>query len=159
MEEGWHAARQLRGLVAHELGHLAHMTWRGEWEEFAESERAPLFLLYSEGFAVRCEEAILGAAGHLAQDEEWSAWCETHRAVLAAEFLRRLDSGQGVRDFFGSWREIQGHRQTGYFLGRAFIRDLERGQTLGDVACMPAPGVRALAHRFLARTARGASSA
>lgn len=158
-EEGWHTTVRLRGLVAHELGHLAHMAWRGEWEEFAAHERDPLFLLYSEGFAMRCEEAILGAAGHLVQDEEWSAWCEAHRATLAAEFLRRLDAGQGVCDFFGSWREVQGHGQTGYFLGRAFIRDLERGQTLRAVARVPATGVRALARRFLVHTARDASSA
>ncbi|MGB9593388.1 MAG: hypothetical protein ACPL7R_04540, partial [Anaerolineae bacterium] len=74
-EEGWHTRERLEGLVAHELGHLAHMAWRGEWDEFAANETDPLFLLYSEGFAVRCEEAILGSVGHLARDGEWRAWC------------------------------------------------------------------------------------
>ncbi|MDH7490074.1 MAG: hypothetical protein QHH80_11275 [Anaerolineae bacterium] len=130
-------------------GHLAHMAWRGEWEEFAEHERDPLFLLYSEGFAVRCEEAILGSAGHLAQAAEWLAWCAAHHAVLAAEFLRRLDNGEAVRDFFGSWHDVQGHSQTGYYLGRELVGDLGRGRTLRDVACLSPGEVCKAARAFL----------
>ncbi|GAB4405565.1 MAG: hypothetical protein Kow00123_17800 [Anaerolineales bacterium] len=148
-EEGWHTRERLEGLVAHELGHLAHMAWRGEWEEFAEHERDPLFLLYSEGFAVRCEEAILGGAGHLAQDGEWLAWCAAHRQTLAAEFLRRVENGEAVRDFFGSWYEAQGHSQTGYYLGRELVGDLGRGRALRDVARMSVGEVRKAARAFL----------
>lgn len=148
-EERWHTRERLEGLVAHELGHLAHMAWRGEWEAFAEHERDPLFLLYSEGFAVRCEEAILGGAGHLGQDEQWLAWCAAHRAMLAAEFLRRVEAGEAVRDFFGSWYEVQGQSQTGYYLGDEFVRHLERGRALRDVACLPLEHVREAARAFL----------
>ncbi len=148
-EERWHTPERLRGLVAHELGHLAHMAWRGEWEGFEARERDPLCLLYSEGFALRCEEVILGGAGRLAQDADWLAWCSAHRAVLAAKFLRRADCGGDVRDFFGSWYEIQGHSQTGYYLGREFIAGLERGRTLRDVACMPWERVAEAARAFL----------
>lgn len=148
-EEGWHTRERLEGLVAHELGHLAHMAWRGEWEEFAAHERDPLFLLYSEGFAMRCEEVILGSAGHLEQDREWLAWCAAHLGTLAAEFLRRVEAGETVRDFFGSWHEIQGRSQTGYYLGRQFVRDLEQGRALRDVACLPAEQVREAARTFL----------
>lgn len=73
------------------------------WDDFL---RFWLFLLYSEGFAVRREEAILGSAGHLAQDDEWRAWCATHRGMLAAELVRRVDAGESARDFFGSWHEV-----------------------------------------------------
>lgn len=148
-EERWHTPERLRGLVAHELGHLAHMAWRGEWEAFEARERDPLCLLYSEGFAVWCEEVILGGAGHLAQDADWLAWCSAHRAALAAEFLRRADGGGDARDFFGSWHEIQERSQTGYYLGREFIASLERGRTLREVACMPWERVAEAARAFL----------
>ena len=58
-EQKWHVKNKLKGLVAHEIGHLAHMKWRNEWETFEKSEQDPLFLLYSEGFAQRCEHVIL----------------------------------------------------------------------------------------------------
>lgn len=148
-EEGWHTRERLEGLVAHELGHLAHMAWRGEWEEFAACERDPLFLLYSEGFAMRCEEAILGSAGHLEQDGEWLAWCFAHRAMLAAEFLRRVEAGETARDFFGSWHEIQGRSQTGYYLGREMVRRMQQGRALRDVARLPPEQVREAALAFL----------
>ncbi len=149
-EEGWHTPDRLQGLVAHELGHLAHMAWRREWEEFAAHERDPLFLLYSEGFAVRCEEAILSGMGHLQQDAGLRTWCEAHRTMLAAEFLRRVEAGESVRDFFGSWHAVQGHSQTGYYLGREFVRYLEHGRAIRDVARLPPERIGELAAAFLA---------
>lgn len=148
-EERWHTQERLEGLVAHELGHLAHMAWRDEWEAFAEHERDPLFLLYSEGFAMRCEEAILGGAGHLAQDGEWLAWCATQHSVLAAEFLRRVETGESVREFFGSWCAVHEHSQAGYYLGRELVRCLGQGRALRDVACLSPQEVREAAREFL----------
>jgi hypothetical protein len=155
-EEGWHSRERLEGLVAHELGHLTHMAWRDEWAQFAENERQPMFLLYSEGFAGRCEEAILPEnAGHLDRDGEWQPWCTANQAWLAAEFLRREEAGEPARDFFGSWYEIRGHSQTGYYLGREFIRWLERGRALREVATLIPNDVAALAREFLCLAAQG----
>lgn len=154
-EEGWHTRVRLQGLVAHELGHLTHMAWRDEWARFAENERQPMFLLYSEGFAGRCEEVILlDDAGHLDMDEEWQSWCKVNQGWLAAEFLRRMDAGDPMSDFFGSWYGIRDHSQTGYFLGREFIRWLESGRTLRDVAVLSPSDMAVLAREFLCRAAQ-----
>ena len=35
-EEEWHTKTKIRRLIFHELGHIYHMVWRDEWEEFEE---------------------------------------------------------------------------------------------------------------------------
>jgi hypothetical protein len=136
-EEKWHAKNRLQGLLCHEMGHLAHMKWRQEWKPFEKAEENPLFRLYSEGFAQRCEHVILGKeTWHLAPGKEWLHWCEQHKGWLASEFLGRLEKHASVKDFFGSWFSIQGRKQTGYFLGHAFIRDLEKTRDLREIALL-----------------------
>jgi hypothetical protein len=149
-ESGWHTKERLQGLVSHEIGHLAHMAWRKEWERFEGAEQNPLFQLYSEGFAQRCEHLILGReAWHQAQAEGWINWCETHRGWLAQEFLKRLEHHSSVRDFFGSWFDIQGRKETGYFLGHEFIRNLEKSFTVREIALLDEKEVQERAIKFL----------
>jgi len=149
-EEKWHTKNKLEGLISHEIGHLAHMKWRNEWEKFEKAEQDPLFQLYSEGFAQRCEHKILGReTWHMAQDKEWLVWCEQNKSWLAKEFLRRLEKQVSVNDFFGSWFNIQGRKQTGYFLGHAFIRELEKTYGLKEIALFNAEKVRALGIQYL----------
>lgn len=137
-ECGWSEPPALPGLVAHEIGHLAHHHWRrqvglqlgcGSWWQ-----------LYEEGFAQRCEHVILGAdTWHPSSGDsgdDWLEWCQSHRAWLAAEFLRRVDADQSVRSFFGSWFDIRGHKQCGYFLGHEVIRELESGANLEEIALL-----------------------
>jgi hypothetical protein len=124
-ELGWHTPDRLEGLIAHELGHLVHEAWREE--ELEPLEDDPWFLLCSEGFAQRLEHIILGRESwHQAQGEGWLRWCKEHRAELARAYLEKAEKGGSVSEFFGSWFEFQGKRQTGYFLGHEFIRWLER---------------------------------
>jgi len=142
-EQKWHTKNKLKGLVAHEIGHLVHMKWRNEWETFEKSERDPLFLLYSEGFAQRCEHVILGReTWHMAQNKEWLSWCRQHTGLLAKEFLTRIEKQTSVNDFFGSWFNFQGKTQTGYFLGHAFICELEKANSLRDIALFDVEEVR-----------------
>ena len=149
-ECGWQSQDRLRGLTAHELGHLTHIAWRNAWDGFEEAERDPLFRLYAEGFAQRCEHLILGdETWHEVQDEGWLPWCEEHEAWLAREYLRRMESGESVRDFFGSWFEIQGRKQTGRFLGHEFIHWLEREHSLQEIAVYPIEDVRKQAEQYL----------
>lgn len=134
-EEKWHRKNKLQGLMCHEIGHLTHMKWREEWKTFEKAEESPLFRLYSEGFAQRCEHVILGKeTWHMKSGKEWLHWCEQHKSWLASEFLRKLERHASVNDFFGSWFSIQGKKQTGYFLGHAFIRDLEKTHDLREIA-------------------------
>jgi len=144
---GWESEDQIQGLIAHELGHLAHMVWRERAgvSTLEESEAEPLFRLYSEGLASRAEQVIRGQdTQHLEdQDGEWLAWCRTHESWLAGEYLRRVDAGADVRDFFGSWFAIAGHSQTGYYLGHQVVQVLERQvPTLRALAVWPAEQVR-----------------
>lgn len=152
-EENWYTKTKLRGLVSHEIGHLAHMEWRTEWETFEEKERDPLFQLYSEGFAQRCEHLIIGkATWHMAPNKEWFSWCKQNRSWLAKEFLKRLNMNIPINDFFGSWFDIQGKKQTGYFLGHAFISELEKVYGLRQIALLRVEDIRKLALHYLNST-------
>jgi hypothetical protein len=137
-EEGWTDPAVLAGLVAHEIGHLVHFYWRGQHGRSKGS--GPWWQLYTEGFAQRCEGLILGEESwHMAVsagEGDWLAWCRANRGWLAAEFRRAVDAGEPVRPFFGSWFELRGRKQTGYFLGHEVIRQLETGLTLPEIALL-----------------------
>jgi len=150
VEEKWHTKNKLEGLISHEIGHLAHMKWQNGWEKFEKAEQDPLFRLYSEGFAQRCEHKILEReTWHMAQDKEWLVWCKQNKSWLAKEFLKRLEKQVSVNDFFGSWFNIRGRKQTGYFLGHAFIRELEKTCSLREIALFNVEKVRALEIQYL----------
>jgi hypothetical protein len=137
-ECGWSNLGSLRGLIAHETGHLVHYAWRSQHGKPTGS--GPWWQLYEEGFAQDCESRLLdpdevhqarsGRAG------DWLAWCRAHQDWLAAEFLRTVNAGRPVTDFFGSWFEIQGYSETGYFLGQAVIQQLEKQLNLQEIALL-----------------------
>ena len=134
----WSDRESITGLIAHEFGHVIHEQWRtqsgllfgnGAWWQ-----------LYLEGFAQRCEEIVHeGSAPHetsRGEDREWLEWCQTHHAELAAEFLRSVEAGEAVQKFFGSWYDIEGHSQCGYFLGHEIIKQLEIEFSLREIAIL-----------------------
>ena len=136
-EEGWQEQDALEGLAAHELGHLVHFEWRKQADITPEDNY--WWQLYTEGFAQRCESMILGKASwHMQTDPEmgWRKWCEQNIGWLAAEFLRRVDQGEDMRPFFGSWFDLRGQKQTGYFLGHELIRTLQKKMSLQEVALL-----------------------
>ena len=137
-ECGWSQPCSITGLIAHEIGHLVHEHWRarcgkatgfGSWWD-----------LYTEGFAQRCEHVVLGRdTWHEStgiNDDDWLNWCQEHKGWLAAEFLRVVDAGESVRPFFGSWFDLCGRRQCGYFLGHEVIEKLEAGLSLKEIALL-----------------------
>ncbi len=137
-ECGWTEPPALVGLIAHEIAHVVHESWR-------ESRRlpklkGPWWQLYEEGFAQRCEHLILRhdtwRMRSLVDGTDWLDWCTANRAWLASEFLRRVETGESVRPFFGSWYDLRGHRQTGYYLGHELIRSLESQQSLRELALL-----------------------
>jgi hypothetical protein len=149
-EEKWHSTTKLEGMIAHEIGHLAHMKWRNEWENLENAADDSLFRLYEEGFAQRCEHIVNGSdTWHMASNRQWLPWCEKHKAWLAKEFLERLDRHASASDFFGSWFDIQGKKQTGYFLGHAFIVSLERTCALREIARFSSCRAKRLAVAYL----------
>ena len=138
-ECGWSERRALTGLLAHELGHVAHYHWR-EQTGLANGE-GPLWDLYDEGFAQYCEHLVAGEdTWHMNEGYNpagWAGWCRENLAWLAAEFVRRLDDPEGIRAFFGSWYEIKGHSQCGYFLGHELIAEMAAGMSVKEIALLP----------------------
>lgn len=132
----WSEREAVRGLVAHEMGHLVHHSWRAQ--EGKSPGSGPWWQLYEEGFAQYCETLLLGSENwHQARSwEGWLEWCRTHRAWLAAEFLKTVIAGRPVNAFFGSWFEIEGMKETGYFLGYEVIRELAKRLDLRVIALL-----------------------
>jgi hypothetical protein len=140
-EEGWSQLSTLTGLVSHEIGHVVHFHWLAAGG--LPTGSGPWWQLYTEGFAQRCEHLILGqetwhmsfsAAG--GSEDDWINWCQGHAGWLAGEFLRMVDSGESIRPFFGSWYDIRGRKQCGYFLGHELIRQLEARLSLKEIALL-----------------------
>ena len=53
-----------------------------------------------------------------------------------------MDEGLSIRPFFGSWFEIRGRKQCGYFLGHELVGQLETSMSLKEVALLDSEGVR-----------------
>ncbi len=136
-QENWQEKDALVGLMAHELGHLVHFYQR---ENAGLTDgKGPWWQLYTEGFAQFCEQLLLDQPSwHMRKDNngEWLHWCQDNLGWLAAEFLRRVDEGEDMRPFFGSWFELRGYKQTGYFLGYELIRTLRENSDLDTIALL-----------------------
>jgi hypothetical protein len=136
-ECGWSYPPALTGMVAHEIGHIVHFHWRAE--RGLTDGTGPWWQLYTEGFAQCCEHLIQGGnTWHMASGNcsDWLSWCHGHQGWLAAEFLKVVDAGESVRPFFGSWYDIQGHKQCGYFLGHALIKRLQASMSIQEIALL-----------------------
>jgi hypothetical protein len=133
-ECGWSDPESITGLVSHELGHVVHYNLRLENKKKLGSDA--WWQLYTEGFAQHCE-ALLNASSHQGnQDSEWLAWCQQNKSRLAAEFIKAVDEGKPVNAFFGSWFEIDGHSETGYFLGHEVIKVLGKKMSFDEIALL-----------------------
>ncbi len=142
----------LNGLIAHELGHVAHFHWRAE--HGLSYGTGPWWQLYTEGFAQRCEHIILGQdLWHMkisSSDDRWLSWCQENKAWLAAEYLLAVTSGKAINSFFGSWYDIRGRKETGYYLGHEVIREMERNIPLTQIALLDNHdyGMRSILEQF-----------
>lgn len=135
-EEGWDNAATLTGLIGHEIGHLWHFSQRAR--AGLTSKTGPWWMLYTEGMAQRCEHLIAGEESwHMAaQHGDWLRWCTQEKRTLAREFLRVIEEEGDIRVFFGSWFNLYGYQQTGYYLGHEAVRQLETQMSLQDIALM-----------------------
>lgn len=133
-ECGWSDPEAIEGLVVHELGHIIHQEWRAQ--SGRELGSGPWWQLYEEGFAQRIEYTISGKWHQSTADDDWLDWCTQHLNRIARRFLQTVSEEGSVKDFFGSWYQIDGRRQTGYFLGHEVIRALENDLTLNDIASL-----------------------
>jgi len=139
IECGWNTLDSLIPLTAHEIGHLIHFHWRKERNLPIES-KSPFWQLYEEGFAMCCEHKIMEEESWHQQmgQENWVQWCKSHLPYLAQKFLDEFnnDNKEMLRNFFGSWFDIEGKKQTGYYLGHEIIKFWEKEEDFKDIALM-----------------------
>ena len=135
-ECGWTETDSIRGLIAHEIGHAVHGNLRDDFE--LSGGTGPFWRLYIEGFADTCEKELTRSGsfheGAGLNPPDWQKWCEEHRGTLAGRFLEEASAGDDCREFFGSWYDIQGYRQCGYWLGHQVLQQLTARNSLRDLA-------------------------
>jgi hypothetical protein len=136
-EERWEKKETLKGLTAHEIGHLFHFNLR-EKMSLEIGYPSPLWQLYEEGFAMRCEHVIMdnNSWHQRGESNNWLKWCIENKNKLASKFLYYLDNNIDIKDFFGSWFNVDEYKQTGYFLGHEIIKKWERTLKLNEIAIM-----------------------
>jgi hypothetical protein len=138
-ELNWTSPSRLRSHVAHELGHIVHTQLRARSHKGGiESIGGPYGQLYVEGFATRVESEASSRRGSpdMDRDVDWANWCQRHHRQLAKSFLDSVRRRRSVRRFFGSWYEVGGHIETGYWLGWQAVRALEADRPLREVASL-----------------------
>jgi hypothetical protein len=131
--------------VPHEVAHLAHDEWRKQAGlRGVNNPGGPYWQLYQEGFATECERRIEDARTFRIRTgrADWLSWCSSHRTWLAAKFLRDVKAHRSVRPFFGSWYNIHGQIECGYYLGQEMVRDWTQTATLQEAAVLPEAAVR-----------------
>lgn len=144
IELGWHSEEHMRALVYHELGHVWHKQIRGTPHLPPPTPvDAPLWLLYTEGVAMVCEQLLCDDSLYYHQDKAgWLTWCLAHEQDSKREYLRRVRHAESVQDFFGDWHNYRGYADVGYFLGAQFVRYMLAQNTIWGIARMEAAAVR-----------------
>jgi hypothetical protein len=152
----WSGITDVSGLLAHELCHILHMFLRGmSAEEFEKLENEPYFLLYSEGYAMKCEHAITNRMWRVADKDGWVNYCEKNKDRLARDYLETIEKGYPTTRFYSSWEDVNGYTQTGYYLGHEYIEYIMReyGLTLEEIAKMKLDKIQKSVIEFLQKTA------
>lgn len=69
--------------------------------------------------------------------------------------MRGIGSGGSTRPFFGSWYELQSHRQTGYYLGHELVTLWHLDYLLEQIALWSADEIGVRTQAGLAAIASG----
>jgi len=155
---GWVSKEKIKGLIIHELCHIAHMIIRKtNYQHFSELEKNPYFLLYSEGFAMKCEHEIIGSENwRIAPKKEWVNWCRRNLGFLAKLYMEYAEKNKAVNVFYGTFFNIKGYLQTGYYLGHELIKYLERKYSLNlrIIANLPLSEIKVKVKNFLTEASK-----
>jgi len=91
------------------------------------------FASLNEDWRVTASERIFPAL-----PERLDAMQIAHDNLLSVcrEFLQRVDQGKDLRPFFGSWFDLRGMKQTGYFLENELITTLQKQMSLYEIALL-----------------------
>ncbi len=89
---------------------------------------------------MRCEHKIMEEESWHQQmgQENWVQWCKSHLSYLAQKFLDEFsdDNKDMFRYFFGSWFDIKGKKQTGYYLRHEIVKSWEKEEDFKDIAML-----------------------
>ena len=134
VELDWVDERSMCALLYHELSHIWHRL-AGAAQVARTPHEKGLLQLYREGFAMYGEQLLCGDDTYFHQDDgAWLPWCRENAAMLKDEYLRRIEAGESVQDFFGDWCRFLDHADVGYFLGCDFVRSMTRRFTPEQIA-------------------------
>ncbi|MGC8514563.1 MAG: hypothetical protein ACP5OC_00315 [Thermoplasmata archaeon] len=141
----------MKGLILHEAGHV--------FQEIVRKEKklsygvGPIWHLYEEGFAEYFESLLLNSEEwHQSLGQPgWSRWCEDHIQYLSKLFLKDVKEIDKTSRFFGSWYDIEGWKETGYYLGYRILKQL--GLPLSDLASLTSHEIETKLSQILAEFA------
>ena len=135
IELNWFDERNMQALIYHELGHIWHYGAKNTTESLETINEKALWHVYSEGIAMYVEQLLCGNMNFYHQDNDgWLDWCNVNRKNLYQEYVRRIDSGKSVQDFFGDWCSYNGKSDVGYYIGCELVKDLAEKYSLSELA-------------------------
>ena len=138
VELNWVDEASMIGLVYHELGHNWHNQNRRMQSRVESPRQKALWQLYTEGVAMYYEQLLCGDGRFFHQDRDgWLDWCEENERRLAKEYLRRVESGESVQDFFGDWCNFEGRSDVGYYLGARVIHRICEERGIAEMVDLP----------------------
>lgn len=151
MELNWCDEQAMTGLIVHELGHVYQAQYGILHRQTDPGSDHFLWQLFTEGVAMVFEQEIVGDPAYYHQDRDgWKAWCDSHAAYIRQSFRNDLTTmtPQNQR-YFGDWVRLDGHGDTGYYLGTRFVRYLMRFSTFDRIIGYDIEAVKAGFDAFL----------
>ncbi len=138
VELNWIDEADMIGLVYHELGHNWHSQNRRIQTQVESPKEKALWQLYTEGVAMYYEQLLCGDRRFFHQDRDgWLDWCGENERRLAKEYLRRVESGESVQNFFGDWCNFEGRSDIGYYLGTRVAQQVYEERGIAEMVDLP----------------------
>lgn len=131
IELNWHELDSMYGLVYHELGHVYHSQHGNLEQTSGDNRRDFVWQLFTEGFAMYFEQALVGDFDFFHQGSEWKKWCDDHFEQILTDFDRDLPAiTRFDQRYFGDWASYFGHGDVGYYLGNRFVHRLRESYSV-----------------------------
>jgi uncharacterized protein YjaZ len=135
VELDWCNESNMIALIYHELGHIWHYSKRVVSKKIVEQKYKNIWQLYTEGVAMHCEQLLCENPRYFHQDKDnWLNWCDNNKDMLIAEYKKRINNNESVKEFFGDWNKFLDHTDLGYYIGSEFIKYLAIKYSLYEIA-------------------------
>ncbi len=131
----WSSDEELLRLCAHEYAHVVHEHLRGPLVPTAQREHVPVLKLYVEGFASYYETFIAALPERVTR---WEKDCALVLDDLKRIYAQALIQYPSVCDkFFGAESLIYQLPDTGYYLGKQWVKTLAQTYDFESLATLP----------------------